>query len=193
VVDRIRNTVRFFAAAELPSRLVISVIAVLLLGITSAALGQPPEDDVDHAPPPLKILNADEKSRLRAETEVKRRTKLGLELMDARLKRAETFDTAENYDEMFFELGAFHGLMDDMLGFLNKSDRDSDKVLNNFKRFEIGLRGFITRLEMIRHDLPLRYELYVRNLARNLRAARARAIEPLFDDTVVPDKKPGHL
>jgi len=170
------------------ARLSLSLLIAIVMGISSGALGQDDPDD-DLAPPPLKILNADEKSRLRAETEVKRRTKLSLELMDARLKRAETFDTAENYDEMFFELGAFHGLMDNMLEFLNKADRDSDKVLNNFKRFEIGLRGFTVRLEIIRHDLPLRYELYVRNLVRNLRAARARAIEPLFDDTVVPNKK----
>jgi hypothetical protein len=92
---------------------------------------------------------------------------------------------------MFVELGGFHGLMDNMLAFLSNSDRDSNKVLNNFKRFEIGLRGFRTRLEMIRHELPIRYDQYVRNLVRNIRAARARAIEPLFDDTVLPDKKPG--
>ena len=111
--------------------------------------------------------------------------------MDSRLKSAESLDAAENYDEMFVQLGAFHGLMENTLSFLNKSDKDSGKVLNNFKRFEIGLRGFRPRLEMIRHDLPIRYELYVRNLIRNLREARARAIEPLFDDTVVPEKKPG--
>jgi len=154
------------------------------------AFGQVPNDD-DLAPPPLKLLSQDERSRLGAETEVKRRTKLALELMDTRLKQAERLHTSEGYDEMFVQLGAFHGLMDNMLDFLNKSDKDSGKVLNNFKRFEIGLRGFTPRLQMIHHDVPTRYEQYVRNLIRNLRMARARAIEPLFDDTVVPDKKPG--
>ena len=142
------------------------------------------------APPPLKILSQEEKSKLTAETEVKRRTKLALELMEARLKRAEVHDSGENYDAMFVELGGFHGLMDNMLEFLDRSDRDSKRVLNNFKRFEIGLRRFTVRLEMIRHELPLRYDQYVRNLVRNLRAGRARAIEPLFDDTVLPEKKP---
>ena len=163
---------------------------VLLLGISIVAFGQPPTDD-DLAPPPLKLLSQDERSRLVAETEVKRRTKLALELMEARLKQAERLHTSENYDEMFVQLGAFHGLMDNMLDFLNKSDKDSGKVLNNFKRFEIGLRGFTPRLQMIHQDVPTRYEQYVRNLLKNLRMARARAIEPLFDDTVVPDKKPG--
>lgn len=179
----------FWFAAASCSWISLSFVVMLVVGISSIASGQSGVDD-DLAPPPLKILNADEKSRLRAETEVKRRTRLSLELMDARLKRAESFDSAENYDEMFFELGAFHGLMDNMLEFLNKSDRNSDKVLNNFKRFEIGLRGFTTRLELIRYDLPLQYEMYVRNLIKNLRAARARAIEPLFGDNVVPQRKP---
>ena len=155
--------------------------------MSTVAFGQ--EDD-DLAPPPLKILSQEERSRLTAETEVKRRTKLALELMEARLKRAEVHDSGENYDGMFVELGGFHALMDNMLEFLNRSDRDSKRVLDNFKRFEIGLRGFTMRLEMIRHELPLRYDQYVRNLVRNLRAARARAIEPLFDDTVLPEKKP---
>ena len=157
--------------------------------MASAAIGQDVIED-DIAPPPLKILSPQEKSKLSAETDVRRRTKLALEFMDARLKRAETHDADQNYDEMFVELGGFHGLMENMLEFLNKSDRDSDRVLDNFKRFEIGLRGFTVRLEMIRHEIPLRYDHYVRNLVRNLRAARARAIEPLFDDTVVPQKRP---
>ena len=163
---------------------------VLTLIMSAVAFGQVVDDDL--APPPLKIISADEKAKLTGETDVKRRTKLGLELMDIRLKQAETLHAAQNNDQMFVELGAFHGIMDNMLEFLNKSDKDSDKVLNNFKRFEIGLRGFTTRLEMIRHDLPIRYDNYVRNLVKNLRAARAKAIEPLFDDTVVPEKKPGN-
>lgn len=142
------------------------------------------------APPPLRLFRADEKTRLTAEIDVKRRTKLGLELMDARMKRAEALDAEDRHDEMFVELGAFHGLMDNMLEFLTKSDKDSGKVLNNFKRFEIGLRGFAPRLEVIRRDLPLRYEQYVRILIRNLRSTRAKAIEPLFDDVLVPVKKP---
>ena len=157
--------------------------------VSPIAFGQGVIDD-NLAPPPLKLLSQDEKTKLGGEVEVKRRTKLALELMDARLKQAETLHVAENYDEMFLQLGAFHGLMDNMLEFLNKSNKDSSRVLNNFKRFEIGLRGFSPRLQIIHQDVPIRYEQYVRNLIKNLRMARARAIEPLFDDTVVPEKKP---
>lgn len=168
-------------------RILLFLLVVCTFAVTSA--GQNVVDD-DIAPPPLRLITEDEKNKLDAENNIKRRTKLGLELMDARLKRAETFDTADDHDRMFVELGGFHGLMDNMLDFLNKGDKDSGKVLNNFKRFEIGLRRFTPRLEMIRRDLPIKYEQYVRILIRNLRAARTKAVEPLFDDSVLPVKKP---
>jgi hypothetical protein len=168
---------------------VVFLALAVLFALPMVASAQAVVDD-DLAPPPLRLLSEDEKTRLSAEVEIKRRTKLGLELMDARLKRSEALGTSQDYDRMYVELGGFHALMDNMLDFLYKSEKDSNKVLNNFKRFEIGLRGFITRLELIRHTLPIRYEHYLRTLVKNIRAARARAIEPLFDDTVVPEKKP---
>jgi len=163
---------------------------VLLLCALSTAAGAQTEIDDEIAPPPLRLISQEEKNRLSSVSDVKQRTKLGLDLMDARLKQAETFDTAENYDQMFIQLGGFHGLMDNMLEFLNSTDKDSRKVLNNFKRFEIGLRSFTPRLELMRRDLPIKYEKYVRILISNLRKARTKAIEPLFDDSIVPVKKP---
>lgn len=143
----------------------------------------------DTAPPPLRLLTQDEKNKIAGETEVKRRTKLVLELMEARLVQAESLNTGQDHDRMFAELGGFHGLIDNMLEFLDGKDKDSRKVLNNFKRFEIGLRGFTPRLEILRREVPARYELYIRSLIKYLREARAKAVEPLFDDTVVPTTK----
>ncbi len=139
------------------------------------------------APPPLKILAKEEKSQLEIETDVKQRTKLSLELMEARLLKAETFGKQEQYREMFTELGSFHALMDDTLTFLEKSDTSKAKVLNNFKRVELSLRKYITRLELIRRDLPIKFEFYVRKLVRYVRESRTKAVEPLFGETVLPN------
>jgi hypothetical protein len=109
--------------------------------------------------------------------------------MDLRVKKAEEFKISDEFDEMFKELGGFHALVDDKLRFLTRNDNDSGRILNNFKRFEIGLRGFRPRLELLRSDLPSRYDFYVRNLIKYLRDARTRAVEPFFSDTVVPNKK----
>ncbi|MEJ7847111.1 MAG: hypothetical protein WKF92_03365 [Pyrinomonadaceae bacterium] len=148
---------------------------------------EPPDD---MAPPPVKNVSQAERSQLEAETEVKKRTKLALELMDLRLKKAEELNSRQEFTQMFLELGGFHGLVDNTLVFLTQVSRsDSGKVLNNFKRLEIGLRTFIPRMEIIRRELPARYEFYVRILTRYLRDARSKAIEPLFGDTVVPNRK----
>jgi hypothetical protein len=135
------------------------------------AYAQSETSQFETAPPPLKILSKSEKSRLEAVTDIKARTKLSLELMEARLLNAEGYSGKEQYPEMFDELGSFHALVDNTLDFLNAKNNNSGRVLNNFKRIELSLRKYITRLEIIRE-------------------ARTKAVEPLFDDTVLPEKKP---
>ncbi len=148
------------------------------------------DDGRDVAPPPLKFMSKEEKAKLEVTNDVKGRTKLALELMEARLLKAETFHNEEKYREMFDELGSFHALMDNTINFLDKSDSNRGKVLNNYKRVELSLRKYVTRLEIIRRDLPIKYEFYVRQLSKFVREARSRAIEPMFDDSVLPGNKP---
>lgn len=141
----------------------------------------------DAEPPPLKIISQEEREKLDRESGVKDRTKLSLQLMDLRLQKAEQLRTKSDYKEMFKELGRFHALVDNALFFLKRRDSGSGKVLNNFKRLEIGLREFLPRLELIRRELPLNFEYYVRNLILDVRDARRKAVDPLFDDTVIPN------
>jgi len=164
----------------------LSLVLVFLLSAAGFSQDAAPGD----TPPPPKVLSKEEKAQLDTQPDVKKHTKLALELMESRMKTAEQLHDRDELDAMFLELGAFHALVDNTLDFLNKSDRDSGKVLNNFKRFELGLREFAPRLEIIRRDVPLKYEFYVRSLSKYLRNARAQAIEPLFSDSVVPSKRP---
>ena len=147
------------------------------------------DDQPDLAPPPLKVISKDERTRLDGETDVKSRTKLALEMMNFRLAAAERLGTGEDYDGVFRELGIFHALMDNSLDYLLKRDAGSGKVLDNFKRLEIGLRAFGPRLETLRRDVPLRYEDYLRRLIKYVRDARSKAIDPQFADTVLPKTK----
>ncbi|HQZ96414.1 MAG TPA: hypothetical protein PLP21_08850, partial [Pyrinomonadaceae bacterium] len=125
-------------------------------------------------------------TRLNAKTDLKDRTKLSVEMMNLRLTAAEKLSAAKNFEAMYLELGFFHALMDDALGFLNKKDDGRGKVLDNFKRLEISLRGMAPRIEVIRRDLPLRYDPYVRKLMGYLRSVRAQATDSLFGDSVIP-------
>lgn len=146
------------------------------------------DDLLDTAPPPLKIVAKDDRQKLDAEDDIKDRVSLALKMMDARLDSAELHSTNKNFDTMFRELGFFHALVDDSVTFLEKKDTNSKKVLDTFKKLEIGLRGFIPRLETVRRELPLRYEDYVRHLMKFVREARARSIDPMFGDSVVKTK-----
>lgn len=144
---------------------------------------------VTDSPPPLKVISAADRKLLNAEKNVKDRTKLALELMEIRLAKASAKSAAEDFAGSFAELGAFHALMDDTLSLLDRSSNDRKQTLNNFKRLEIGLRRMAPQLEILRREAPPERERYIYYLAKDLRETRAKAIEPLFSDTVLPNRQ----
>jgi hypothetical protein len=168
--------------------LVAGVIMGVLLSFTPLSYSQEPDDLSRIAPPPARSLSKEEKDLLESQSEIKKVTKIALELMESRMKKAEAADSLDNFDAMFIELGSFHALMDYTLAFLLDKHGDGKKAFNDFKRYELGLRGYTPRLELIRRDLPIKYEYYVRTLIKYLRAARSKAIDPLFDNSVVREK-----
>lgn len=149
------------------------------------------DDPPDTAPPPIKIVSKEERDRLDTKSDIKDRTKLAIEMMNARVANAEKLAGMRNFEGMYVELGYFHGLMDDTLEFLNKRDNGSGKVLDNFKRLEIALRALAPKIETMRRELPLKYDPYVRRLMGYLRQARAKATDSQFGDSVLTVKKPG--
>jgi hypothetical protein len=102
--------------------------------------------------------------------------------METRVKSAEQYLVQEQMEPVFSELGRFHALILDALDYLESSDSNKKKQLDNFKRFELGLRAFTHRLELIRREMPPQREYYVRLLLREMRDARAKAVEPLFGE-----------
>ncbi len=146
-------------------------------------------DPDESAPPPVRAISRDEGIQLNREKDVKARTLVALNLMNARIAAAEKAAALEDFEKMYTELGGFLGILDNTFDFLLRSDTNSDKVLGNFKRFEIGLRGFVPKIEVIRRELPLRYEPFVKSTIKYIRDARSRALEPLFGDTVVREPR----
>ncbi|MEJ7624595.1 MAG: hypothetical protein WKF34_11445 [Pyrinomonadaceae bacterium] len=162
----------------------LPLAGLLLILLSAAAFGQ---DDLELMPPPLKLFSKDELAKLNTKSDLKDRTRLTLELMNMRLAAAEAALPAANFDGIFRELGAFHALMDHSLVFVQKQ-YPNGKALDSFKRIDIALRGFLPRLESLRRDVPPRYEDYIRGLLKTTRDARTRATEPLFADTVLPNR-----
>ncbi len=158
----------------------LCLTAAFLLFCASGLLAQVNPGD---APPPIHDLPKDEKKQLLGQTDPKKRTELTLRMMDTHLKQAEKYVAATAFDEVFRELGSFHYLMDNAVAFLLWNNDDSGKSRGNLKRFEIGLRGFAPRLELIRREMPPDHEYYLTRLTKYLRDARAKTIEPLFGNT----------
>lgn len=171
------------SAARQAVFLCFGILLSTLAGATACAQDDPPAYEL--APPPLMVMSKAERDKLDAEQGIRKRTQLALELMDARVGLAETANTRDDLNEMFSHLGAFSAIMEDTLAFLKTADPNRGRTLDNFKRLEIGLRRFSPRLELIRRELPLTHEFYVRSLLRQLRDARSRALDPLFDDSVI--------
>jgi len=165
---------------------VVFYFSIITFYISLVGVAAQIEDPLDLAPPPLKLIPKEEKAKLDAEQDPKANTKLVIELMNSRLDVAEKLNAGEDFDKLFLELGRFRALLDYSLAFLKRRDPNDKKILDDYKRIEIALRGFMPRLEGIRRELPSRYEDYVRGLLKFLRAARTRAVEPLFSDTVIP-------
>ncbi len=143
----------------------------------------------DIVPPPLPIISKVETNQLQSEADIKKRTKLSIDLMENRLEKAESFSTAKNYQQSLDELGGFQAIMSDAVKYLAKKDSGSGKVLNNFKRFEINLRSFVPRLELVRRMMPEKFSYHVTQLMKLVRKTRSNAVENLFDDNVVKGNK----
>jgi hypothetical protein len=161
------------------------------VAFTCVASAQDDEIPADVAPPPIKTLSKDEKTSLEGQgNNIKKRTKTSLELMDLRMEKAEKSHSASDFQQSLVELVGFHAIVDDTLAFLIKTD--SGRSDRSFITFEIYLRKQIPRLEAIRREMPFKYGFHVGRLMKAVREARAKAVEPIFEDTVVPNasKKP---
>jgi hypothetical protein len=156
----------------------------LSLYLVSSEFAQGPDET---APPPIKMLSKSERTQLSGTLQLKERTALALDLMDSRLRSAEKFTTDENYSLVYAELGGFQALMDNTINFLLKARSDEGKQLKSLKKFEIGLRTFSPRIEVIRRDVPPNFEPYLKDLIKYIADSREKAMQQFYSDTVIPN------
>src|SRR5688572_1174466 len=110
------------ALRDLGEVTIFSLRLVILLLVAncflSAASAQDDDKPKDLVPPPLAVVSKGEKERLDAQTDVKKRTELAIELMDARLLKATEFSSKNQYKESLDELGGFQALLRNAFNFL---------------------------------------------------------------------------
>lgn len=178
----------YAAAATFRSALVAIFSIAIAFSTGSSALGQETPDSLPGGvvPPPLNLISDQERNDLDAERKMKGRTKLALEFMDSRIKLSELAASNEKYQESLDELGRFQALVRDTFRFLKENEGEKGS-LKNLKKFEMTLKDFIPRLEMIRRALPYKYGYHVREMINFVVDARAEALEPFFGDTVISE------
>jgi len=169
----------FFSMSRYAASFAFSFSTCALIVVFSFAAADAQDDP--GAPPPSIVVSKEDRLKLEAKTSAKDRTKLALEMMDLHISAAERFGNDQNFGRAYGELGVFHGLLDNIADFLDRSDRGGSKVLDEFKRFEIALRRFGPRIEGVRRDMPIEYDEYVRTLLQRLRDVRSRAVDHFFD------------
>ena len=157
-----------------------------LLAVSARAQVDEPPADV--APPPPIVIPKEQKKILDAEKDLKKRTQLSLKLLDEHLLKAEEFTAQNQFQQSINRLGNYQAVLENAYNFLKMRDNGSGKVDDNFKRLEIGLRKTVSRLEVLRREMPFNYGYYVRELQKVVREIRGKALEPLFDDSIVRQK-----
>lgn len=164
-----------------------SILLFLIFGFTIVSEAQEKRVQ-DIAPPPLAILSEGEQKQLAAQADIKDRTQLAVELMQARIEKSEALCDQKLYRESLDELGNFQALITDSLNFLNRKGKSNRTVQYNYKRLDINLRQLMPRLELLRRKMPYRYGYHVKNLMRYVSKSRATATDSLFANTVLPNQ-----
>lgn len=182
--------------------LAVSRRALLALGLGGAfvvcagvvfvvARGQQGPTVQPETAPPMRYIPAQERAQLAAEgDDYKDRTKLSLELAEARLARAEQLTSASDFLAASGELGIYLAIVEDSIRFLQANGQPvkgkvSNKFRDLYKRIELALRAHGPRLESIRRRTPSEEAANARAAYEYIRQARASALESFYGETVL--------
>ncbi|HJR09643.1 MAG TPA: hypothetical protein VJ842_20450 [Pyrinomonadaceae bacterium] len=161
---------------------VFAACAASLLSQASAQdLVLPPQP----APPPMIYLPEDVRTQLSAARDDKARTRLSLELAEARLARAEQQTEQKQFNAATAELGIYQALFEDALQYLHRTSDGGSRSRDLFKRLEQTLHKHAARVEAMRRTTPSEFSGNLLTLIKNLRDLRTEALEAFYGHTVV--------
>ncbi|KXK03426.1 MAG: hypothetical protein UZ17_ACD001001235 [Acidobacteria bacterium OLB17] len=140
---------------------------------------------LDSAPPPLLVASKEELARILAPEDNRDKAELSLEALSAHLSKAEAASSAGDLELAYKELGQFCAIMHRTLSALLVYDARGRQDLRALKKYDIGLRKFLLRLENLRAEMPARYEDFAVKTIHYLQDTRDAALKPMFADNVV--------
>lgn len=135
------------------------------------------------APPPMIYIPEDARAQLASARDEKARTRLSIELAEARLARAEQQTGLKQFNAATAELGVYQALLEDALQYLHQSGGGSSRDL--FKRLEQTLHKHAARIEAVRRITPSEFSGNIRALIKIVRDLRTEALESFYGNTVL--------
>jgi hypothetical protein len=173
---------------RLHSALPITPVILLFVALYTPALSaQESRPQVHTAPPPLKIITRAERAQLTEAKDEKARVKLTLELAEAHLRNVEIQTAQQQYDAAGAEVGMYWALFEDVLSFMKKAERDSNRQRDLYKRLELALRAHAPRLSAVRRTTPSEYAVWIKELEDFARSSRTEALNSFYGHTVIRD------
>jgi len=144
------------------------------------------------APPPIVYIPEDARTGLLSARDNKARTRLSLELAEARLMRAEEQTNLKQFNAAAAELGVYQALFEDALEHLHRTSDGGGRARDLFKRLEQTLHKHAARIEAIRRTTPGEFSGNVRTLLKLVRDLRTEALEAFYSDTVLGENRSGN-
>ncbi|HEY6230478.1 MAG TPA: hypothetical protein VIW64_04385 [Pyrinomonadaceae bacterium] len=172
---------------RLHSGFLIIPIIILLVAAGVPALNAQDRPQHPVAPPPLRIIPRAERTQLNEARDDKARVKLTIELAETHLANAELKTSDQQYDSAEAEAGIYWALLDDVLSFMRKVDRDSNRKRDLYKRLELALRAHGIRLYAMRRTTPAEYAYWLKEIEDFARSSRTEALNSFYGHTVIRD------
>jgi hypothetical protein len=135
------------------------------------------------APPPMVYIPEDARKQLSSARDEKARTRVSLELAEARLARAEQQTELKQFNAATAELGVYQALFEDALQYLHRSSAGGSRDL--YKRLEQALHKHAARIESIRRATPSEFSGNILTLLKLVRDLRTEALESFYGNTVL--------
>lgn len=141
------------------------------------------------APPPLRFVSSEDKTRLNNLQEPKSRVRIGLELAENRLKQAEGFASQQKFNDISKQLGFYQGLIEDGLNYMSALSISKaipkKKLRDLYKQIDLALRNHISRIELIGREIPAEFTANIKLVSDFTQNARFAAINGFFGDDVI--------
>jgi hypothetical protein len=166
-------------------RLVLLSAFMFAASLSSQARAQELVVPPQAAPPPMIYIPQEARTQLLSARDEKARTRLSLELAEARLARAEQQTELKQFNAAGADLGVYQALMEDAIQHLYRTG-DGSRSRDLFKRIEQSLRKHAARVEFMRRTTPGEFAGNLLALGKLIRELRTEAVEAFYSDTVMP-------